>query len=88
MFLSINKTMKPLAFIKFILVEKPCGNCQAIDYSNFQTFTNLKNFYYPMSYQLRQNIEQTSDEYREKYKLDVYKLIQYQIILTSIVRIV
>ena len=41
-----------------------------------------------MSYQLRQNIEQTSDEYREKYQLDVYKLIQYQIILTSIVRIV
>ena len=40
-----------------------------------------------MSYQLRQNIEQTSDEYREKYQLDVYKLIQYQIILTSIVRI-
>ena len=41
-----------------------------------------------MSYQLRQNIEQTNDEYREKYKLDVYKLIQYQIILTSIIRIV
>ena len=41
-----------------------------------------------MSYQLRQNIEQTSDEYREKYQLDVYKLIQYQIILTSIARIV
>ena len=36
-----------------------------------------------MSYQLRQNIEQTSDEYREKYQLDVYKLIQYQIILKA-----
>ena len=34
------------------------------------------------------NIKQTSDENKEKYKLGDYKLIQYQILQTKITRTV
>ena len=34
------------------------------------------------------NIKQTSDENKEKYKLGDYKLIQYQILQTNITRTV
>ena len=40
------------------------------------------------SLQYQYNIKQISDEYRGKYQFGDYKLIQYQILLTNITRIV
>ena len=41
-----------------------------------------------ISLQYQYNIEQTSDENKEKYQLGDYKLIQYQILQTNITRTV
>ena len=38
--------------------------------------------------QYQYNIKQTSDEIKEKYQLGDYKLIQYQILQTNIIRTV
>ena len=40
------------------------------------------------SLQYQYNIKQTSDEIKEKYQLGDYKLIQYQILQTNIIRTV
>ena len=40
------------------------------------------------SLQYQQNIKQTSDENKEKYQLEDYKFIQYQILQTNIIIIV
>ena len=40
------------------------------------------------SLQYQYNIKQTSDEIKEKYQVGDYKLIQYQILQTNIIRTV
>ena len=40
------------------------------------------------SLRYRYNVKQTSDENKEKYQLGDYKLIQYQILQTNIIRFV